>query len=471
MASPKFNPAELRQIVQAMEELRTATLSLTSNQDQISGFISSLLQLRSAFSESIDTLSKTQKISGLNKILKELSDSYDEIRRRISATTVSSSNADEYARWVKEAGRLADEIGKVDEEIKKVQSSSSGINIFDAFKGLKKGFDNPLKALGNIFGQNAGGEKGEKSKAAVAAAGGPEVLAVAAIAGVFVEAGNQVIDGFKKLYSSILDIVSVSSKFVAVAAPGLVDRLNLAFQDLNASIGTNLVPVIQEFIRVVDYVNSVITSFQGKIEPLVQFNWDTVTQALGVFIDVGAAILSALLPALNEFGKAVRTLWEFFQPLIASFAEADDGLKLIVGTIGGVLIIALVEIAAVIWIVVASLRLFIGAIDVLVKLIKGAFGKASWSDVGKAIAGAFGIGDRKKDTLTPKGDITVFRKPEIIDTEEIGKQARLSAYGSRSVPEQQLQQLQAINRNTQQISGNTTPQAQQGQQQDLPGQN
>lgn len=454
MAAPKFNASELQSIVQAFVELNTHMRSLGSAQP-FNAAIDGMLQLRAAFKSAMDALGKNDALSGLASQVINLRTALAEVYDRMAKLPKVSANAEEFARWTKEAQRLQEAIGGVEEDIKKLRGGG-----FD-FAGLAKGY-----SKSGTLGGFAEGIQGGGAGAAGAVAGG------------IVAAGDLIIEGFKKVYASTLDIVSVSSKFVATAAPGLVDRLNLAFQDLSSAIGTTLVPIVQQFILVLDYVNSVVTRFQEALIPIVESNWTIFTEIIGYFVQFGSVLAQSLLPVLVAFTEVVKILWGVIQPLVEVFLQlAKDvlpslvnGMLTAIATVIGILLPALialnlplVTLIAAVTAAAVAFNAVIGAVKGFIAGIKQGFEKPGelLGSIWKGIKNQF---SGKKSSLEQEGPITVFRKPEIIETEEIGKQARLAAYGSRSIAEQQLQVQRQIEANTR---PNPAPPGQPGQP-DLP---
>lgn len=134
-------------------------------------------------------------------------------------------------------------------------------------------------------------------------------------------------------------ISSHIARFVGLYSPVEVIKLSLAVNDLNASIGRALVPVLQKFTLVVREIANVIASLTPGgtrivgILAAVGVGLATATVATGVFFGIVSGALVGLTVLAGAFGTAT--------------AIATAGLSLVFGAIAGIVTTALTGAAAV----------------------------------------------------------------------------------------------------------------------------
>jgi hypothetical protein len=247
--------------------------------------------------------------------------------------------------------------------------------------------------VGSLVGSAIGIGQGVSSAAASGASAG-QIAASAAlpIAAVVKEGMSLIADGFKNL-------LQTAQGFARFAAPGNVERLDRAFEDLYAAVGVMLVPIVDQLAQVLDAFNAAITEAQGDMTPVVE----ELAQAFG---ELFRAIAPAIGPTISLIAELQRLLSDTTIPVIQLLASETTNL------VRGFRLLAF------------SLQEFI-------------------HDIREGDAASLLSGDwarRAQERANQQGGITIAaRAAQMLSTEAIGEQARLAAFGARSVGEQQLQ--------------------------------
>lgn len=244
-------------------------------------------------------------------------------------------------------------------------------------------------------------------------------------------------------------VTGAVSQFVQAADPGAMLRFNMAIQDVMASLGVALEPIVEVATQIADQWNAVFTELQPILMPVAELFGQTMkvtSDAVGAFF---RPVIEALAPAL-------RTLLEAIQPLSGAMTALWGAL----GELTGVLVQGfMAALAPVLPIVVSGLRMLADALTLTVTTIAVIIERLrSWN-----LVGAFNIVSAANEAQSrvqqaallrqqpSNAHTTAARQPQLIGIEELGQQARLAAFGARTQRELQAD----ANALLQQIVNNT----------------
>lgn len=240
------------------------------------------------------------------------------------------------------------------------------------------------------------------------------------------------VDGFQSLTGAVAGFVQASN-------PAEMMRFQMAIQDLMASLGVVLEPIIVAGEQVADLFNSMFTELQPVIGPVIQ-------QLADVFMEVGRAamelfqpILEAIVPALGQLLESLRPLIPPLQLLAQAvgqmFAELIRSLQPLLAEILPPLVRGMQMLADVVTTTVTTMT-------VLLERLRNwdLTGAANLPDV---IAEAMRRVAANRAALArprPQGPrTTAARQASLVGIEQLGQGARQAAFGARSAIELQQQ--------------------------------
>jgi hypothetical protein len=411
MAAPNLSPAEIARLTAAYEGLARAAQA-AQKVSQFESAVAGMRSLREAVTGATAGLSRTDRIDVLRLRVLELQRAMQAAQQQMAAT----SSPHGVVEWVAAIGKLNPELDRATAKLQKLQAAGARgpSTLAPALADLSV-----AGAQGGAGGGSGGGAGGGAAGAAAAAAGGALALAGAALGAAAAVAG----------------LAQQAAQYVQYANPAAAQRLQMAFQDLYAAVGVGLTPVVTAFTQVLDFANAAITQFQPVIT--------TITGVLsGVFLDVAKEVITLAMslaemaiPSVVTLAAVFQQLWAAGKPLAAALVDlvgqlAKMQLDTFADLFGSVLVPAITLFADHLGGAAKGLAAVGAVIGELIDSIRN----RHMPDFEAAI--------RRATTATTRpaaGPITHAARPAaFVDTEEIGRQARLAAYGSRSVQEEQL---------------------------------
>lgn len=292
----------------------------------------------------------------------------------------------------------------------------------------------PSKLAGGAASVSDGGVGGGMGGAAAMA--GP----YGAIAAVALEGAKQLKDGIKKLVAALMDPSTQLAQAVAPFInqvqqfdPGLVERFNMALEDLSAAVGSAFGPAIEAALTFANELNVVYTALASSFRPLIE----AVSQAalafgeqlLAPMMEIGQGIAAALEPfigLLSELTQGVGSdLADMFRDLSPIIAEMAKQVAAVVGVLL-MLARAVIQVQRVLWRI--------------------------------ASFGLIGGGSSSEGSAAPTGPTTVAaRAARNTSIANVGQEARRAAFGAATIQQQQLAALTQIQANTGVTAANTAP--------------
>ena len=206
--------------------------------------------------------------------------------------------------------------------------------------------------------------------------------------------------------------------FSQFANPAQVMRLQRAQEDLSAAFGVILLPIVDMTARSFDRINALITRLQPVLEPVIQELANAFEEVIKQGVEVAQMLITEFQPEIQQIAQMLR---ELAKALIQATHAATEMYAISVVMID---------------------RIKSGRIlDILNPARYGEMAEEAQRRLAAARAG---------------GAITIAARPaQYIATEEIGRQARLAAFGARSLQQQMIDQQQQTNAWLEQIAGNT----------------
>ena len=264
--------------------------------------------------------------------------------------------------------------------------------------------------VGGMIGAAGGAISGAKEHVAAGGSGVAAALGAAVpMAGVIASAiKTGIIDGgiFGIVADAMKSMVDKVAGYVKFSDPGRVERLDMAFEDLYAAVGSGLTPIIDMAIVVIDQLNRVVTGVMETLKPA----FDQLSKMFQAIVGNTLAVWQPMLMMVAEmFTEMVTALEPIFNELIALYSDFAVQFKGLFAEIKPYLMAAFrsqIELA------VSALQAFAIALR-LISLMWG---------IRPGSAGQ-----------VPSGPQSIAARPaQMIGTEAIGEQARLTAFGSRS---------------------------------------
>ncbi len=246
-------------------------------------------------------------------------------------------------------------------------------------------------------------------------------------------------------------ITGAVAAFVQASNPAEMQRFQFAMQDLMASLGVSLEPVIRVAEEIADQFNALFTNLQPVIQPVAELFAQTMKGVAGV-------IAAFLRPAIEGLAPLIGALLEAVQPLAEPLAALGQALGDLVGT---VLRTFAAELRTILPPIVSGLRMLVDVlattvttIQIILERIRN-FQLLSAFNLVSAVREAQARVEAAALARQQPGQAHTFaaRQPRTVGIEELGTQARLAALGARTTQ----QQLAQANQLLQQIANNTNP--------------
>lgn len=250
-----------------------------------------------------------------------------------------------------------------------------------AFGGLIAAVRDLQKTVTDFKAASQLGKVGMAAKGAALSTQTAGQLPTAAITALADVAGR-VVGVFDRLGSSV-------GRFVEASNPAEMIRFNIAVKDLSAAFGKVFEPVILVATEFANILNQFVTSLQPVLGPLVQ----TLADA---FLQIAKAVLDAVAPIIESLIPVFQMLADFIlPPIITVFRALSDAIRAVINWIRS-------------WLGMSPL----------------AEGRASERGGPRTVAA---------------------QRASQIGIEQIGEQARASAFGGAGTAERQLDEQQRAN--------------------------
>lgn len=189
---------------------------------------------------------------------------------------------------------------------------------------------NKLKSIGNSIlsvakfaftGEGAGAVGGLVKKGITAVAGEKAGNVAGAVGGI----GGTLAGGVGAAVGAFTELTGKIQGFVAAASPAVSLRLDYAFQDLAATIGTFLTPIV-------DAASGIVEKFADVLAGLnIGSYFESLGKMLGSLGDVFNSLFQALSPVLELLANVGKALVDFFTTV---FGWLADQIKLISSLFG-----------------------------------------------------------------------------------------------------------------------------------------
>ena len=312
--------------------------------------------------------------------------------------------------------------------------------------------------VGMAAGAAIGGVQGIASAAGGIASGNPmqALQGIGQVAG----AASQALSAFTGALGQAEQILfGVVVPLARLAAPGVVDRLTMSFEDLQAVFGTVLLPVVSASTAIFDRLNVAFSSIVPTVLPAVQALTDSFGQIAGSSIDsltpllqasaeVAAELASQLAPILAEVGAAIGKLTPFFKDMTPQIRAAVSQLQPFV--------LYLQLLANQFSTVVAAVTLMRDAIMTGAAMIAITFERLRDGNIRGALNFAATFAEARRriaaaDQAPGNGRIVAAREASITTIERVGENARSVSFGRGAAEqafdqrEQQIRLLDQIN--------------------------
>lgn len=143
--------------------------------------------------------------------------------------------------------------------------------------------------------------------AALAMVGGP--------AGMVMGAANQLVDAVRGMVNELLSIPDKIAPFVKAFNPTLVEQFGVAMDNLHATVGASLEPVMETFLSLVRQTNDVFGPLFERLRPMFEQVWSELGQQL--------------LPVIRLLAEAVEAVIPIWQLLVDAFGPLRDVIPLV----------------------------------------------------------------------------------------------------------------------------------------------
>ena len=184
------------------------------------------------------------------------------------------------------------------------------------------------------------------------------VASAAVSAGTTIASGAvNVLGGAVAVFNKLIDSVQ---RFVAAANPAAVMRLDLAFEDLNATIGTFLVPIINVASRLVEKFANTLATFQGG---------GFIAGIASVLEKAGEVFIALVSPIMDVVEAVMNFLMPVFEVLLGVINELKPAIMLIADSIRMVLGSALEKLKPILSAVVVVIGVVIQAFAKMIEFI------------------------------------------------------------------------------------------------------
>lgn len=229
------------------------------------------------------------------------------------------------------------------------------------------------------------------------------------------------VGALKGFRDSVGSLGSAVSEFVRLASPVHVQLFNLAMDDLTASIGKILIPVLKASTAFVRMFGDVIFRLSGPFQQLMSAFFDPITELL-------PELVNAFAPLLDAFGEVVKVtagvLAPIMKQLVPLFADVAIGLGAALAALASPAILAaMAAMATAVTVLVSAFAPLIAILGTLGWAVQKAF---------EYIGRVLGI------RPAAGGSVGAAVRPATIGSvEEYGKKAQQAAFslGTAATPE------------------------------------
>ncbi len=236
---------------------------------------------------------------------------------------------------------------------------------------------------------------------------------------------------------TLAGIFAPVTQLVEAFDPGLVTLFMQAIRDLTASLGSALTPVIEAATKVADVFNALFTTIGPEFMPVVKMVADELVKLAVVAVNL-------LRPALSGLADFAKLVVEALVPLVNDLVPIFQELMGINKDLGD----ALMEVWKVVLPpLVAGLRLLAKTVGDVIVWIRDRL-----HDLG---IGSGSARNHPQAPLDPNNRTTAASPAHIIGSEQIGEQARVAAFGARTLQEEALEQARRAAETLEEIARNT----------------
>lgn len=203
-----------------------------------------------------------------------------------------------------------------------------------------------------------------------------------------------VADSLKGFVGAVGAMGSAVSDFVKLANPIYVVKFNMAMEDLTASIGKILTPVLEASTAIVRAFADVIFKLSDPLQRVMSAFFDPLTKVLPSLVDAMSPFIEIFTELANVFATVMKPIMEAMIPIVVNVATAIASITAAVSlplliTLFTVAASAVVTLVAVFGPFIAILAAVGWAIKKLFFLVTDALGlggtKASGGSVGAAV--------------------------------------------------------------------------------------
>lgn len=274
-------------------------------------------------------------------------------------------------------------------------------------------------------GAGAGGGGEEDAGGAAAAAGGPAGIAAAAAIGAALVIKAKFVEAFQTLANpaqQLAGLVAPIQAQVRLFDPARVERFNMALEDLSAAAGAIFAPVIDAVQAFADDLNTVYTQLIPAVRPLVEI-LARLTLAFGrTLLDPVVNLARQLTAQLRPTIEALRPVFEALAGIFTEYMGILSSVMPLVTSAFQALATVLRELLVLQYRYVAVQRVIVDA-----------FSRWDFSNFFGRIRRAASATPPPLRTTPRGGPRTVAaRAASFVGVEDIGRNARLAAFGGRS---------------------------------------
>lgn len=222
-----------------------------------------------------------------------------------------------------------------------------------------------------------------------------------------------IVDALKGFVGAVGSLGSAVSEFVKLSNPIYVLKFNLAMEDLTASIGKILTPVLIASTAFVRAFADVIFKMSGPLEKLVAAFFDPLTELLPELVNMAA-------PFIEVFNEIVTVTAQVLAPVLKALAPLFVNLAIGFGAF-----LAAVSAPIIITALLALAAAFVGLVVIMLPVI------AVLAAVGYALKKAFEYVAKLLGLDTKAADSSVgaaVRPATIGSVEDYGKKAQQAAF-------------------------------------------
>jgi hypothetical protein len=386
-------------------------------QQKIRELIENIRQLRQEYKEAADERKEqidveVEKARWIIYITREkLANAREEQRQARANASEARANAQEELRNIREQEKAVRDLERANRDLAKAEQEQASqaakaqqqnINLLKQLFGAAQAGPGALarmaaSQIGGHFEDISTSAKGKQAAGIDLTTAETAIMALTDVAGPVAAALAAIPAAAMMAAGALKSASDAALSFGKFASPGQTQRAERAYEDLYASIGVSLLPIVDATARSLDRLNSLFTELQPVLEPLIQTMSDVVEEEL-------TSIITDLRMLFQEFKPEIQDFISLMMELNRS------GLDL-----------------------VRSFTLFAAIIiEQIHRIREGRFLEAF--DMPSVVQAAQ---DRIR-AAQQFGITTAARPATMIATEQIGVEARLAAFGARSISAQHL---------------------------------